>query len=444
MVRLVPIACLAMLLLAAPGRGDQIPRCTFGQGALPSQTAPNQPHGSQIPIDNIVVLMQENRSFDHYFGQIHDEGQRHVRRLPPNLSNPDPTNPSGPPIQRFHKPHYCEVADLDHSWNGTHNEWDGGAMDGFTAANVNTNDPTGSRTMGYYDQTDLPFYYALYAKFAMADHYFCSVLSQTFPNRFFFLAGTSFGHIRNDFPTSATEFSQRTIFNLLDEANPPVTWKIYFSEVAFAQLFAYVRNNGGTRIVPGQQFMLDAQAGTLPQVSFVDPIFIGQATVENDEHPPSNVQVGQSFVSSVIGAFLDSPQWSNGALLLTYDEHGGFYDHMPPPAACTPDDTEPNLQSGDVPGHFDRYGIRVPFVVVSPYSRRHYVSHRVFDHTSIIRFIETRFDLPALSRRDANADPLLRLFKFSRRTFPSPPFLPTPTIDQAEQTLCANAPPNSP
>ncbi|TMB00694.1 MAG: alkaline phosphatase family protein [Deltaproteobacteria bacterium] len=436
------IACLSVFLLAAPSLGEGLPRCNFGAGALPSQTAPRQPHGSQLPIDNIVVLMQENRSFDHYFGQIHFEGQPRARRVPRNASNPDPTNPGGPPIRRFHQDHYCEVADLDHSWNGTHHEWDGGAMDGFTAANVDSNDPTGSRTMGYYDKTDLPFYYALYSTFAMADRYFCSTLTQTFPNRFYLLAGTSFGHIRNDFPNfAAGEYSQRTIFNSLDEAG--VSWKVYYDQVPFAGLFGYVRSHAANT-VPFAQFMTDAQAGTLPQVSFVDPIFIAQANVENDEHPPSNIQVGQSFVSSAVGAFVDSPQWSHGALLLTYDEHGGYFDHVRPPPACTPDDVEPMLESGDVPGHFDRYGIRVPFVVVSPYSRKHYVSHRVYDHGSILRFIETRFDLPALTRRDANADPLLRLFKFSRPSFPVAPTLPAATIDDAQFAACASAPPPSP
>src|SRR5690348_16446090 len=135
MARLVSTASLTVLLLAAPGRGERVTSCTFGPGTLPSQSAPRLPHGDQIPIDTIVVLMQENRSFDHYFGHIHDEGQRRVRAVPRNASNPDPTDPSGPPVRRFHETRYCEVADLDQSWSGTHREWDGGLMDGFTAAN---------------------------------------------------------------------------------------------------------------------------------------------------------------------------------------------------------------------------------------------------------------------------------------------------------------------
>ena len=432
-------ACLAVLAVASVATAAGAPSCTFAAGALPADTA--RLHGTEIPIDNIVVLMQENRSFDHYFGQIHFEGQKRVRKVPANASNPDPTNPSGPPILRFHKMNYCETADLDHSWNGTHKEYDNGKMDGFTAQNVDSTDPTGARTMGYYDSADLPFYYALYSTFAMADRYFASTLTQTFPNRFYLLAGTSFGHIANDFPTGdpVNDFSQRSIFNLLDEAG--VTLKIYFSQIAFADEFSYVRNHVPSMEFPIDDFYADAAAGTLPQVSFVDPIFIAQANVETDEHPPSNVQVGENFVAQVINALFGSPQWPHAALFLDYDEHGGFYDHVPPPAACAPDDIPPMLSPTDEQAGFDHYGIRVPAMVVSPYARPHYVSHKVYDHTSVLRFIETRFDLPALTRRDANADPMLRLFKFSRPAFLTPPTLPAAPEDPAQIEQCSTAPP---
>ena len=151
-------------------------------------------------------------------------------------------------------------------------------MDGFTAANVDaSNDPNGHRTMGYYDSGDLPYYYALYRTFAIADRYFCSLLSQTFPNRFYLLTGTSFGHIRNDFPagftgvpvppfngSTGTEFTQKTIFELLDEANPPVTWKIYHNEIAFAYEFGYVRSHTQNVVPYDPTFAADAMNGTLP------------------------------------------------------------------------------------------------------------------------------------------------------------------------------------
>jgi phospholipase C len=410
------------------------PLVAVAQAALPASETPN-------PIDHVVVLMQENRSFDHYFGQLHYQGQPAAEAEPRNASNPNPLGPLFQPVRNFHKTDYCETAgDLDHSWNGSHEEWDGGKMDGFTKANANASDPTGSRTMGWYDQSDLPFYYKLFSTFAIGDRYFQSVLSQTFPNRFYLLAGTSFGHIRNDFP-APDGFTQRTIFNLLDEAG--VTWKIYFAQVPFAAEFKYVRDHSAGHVFPIAQYYADAATGNLPQVSFVDPIFVGPTNVENDEHPPSNVQVGEKFTSDVVGALFGSPVWKRSALFLTYDEHGGYYDHVPPPAAVAPDNIKPTLQAGDVNAGFNRLGFRVPVAVISPYARPHFVSHVVNDHTSILRFIEKRFGLPALTKRDAAANPMLEFFDFSRAAFATPPTLPPAPIDPAQAAKCALAPPNT-
>ena len=373
--------------------------------------------------------MQENRSRDHYLGQQ------------VGATNPNPVDPSGPPIAAYHETRYCEPADLDHSWNGSHTEWDSGAMDGFTKANATAVDPTGSRTMGYYTADDLPFYYGLQNTFATSDQYFQSVLSQTFPNRFYLLAGTSFGHISNDVPTGPNDFDVKTIFESLDNAG--VSWKIYVNQVAFALLFKYVRNHAAGHVFPISQYYVDAAAGQLPQMSYVDPIFLGPSNVENDEHPPSNVQVGQNFSANVVNALMKSPNWSSSALFLTYDEHGGFYDHVPPPPAVKPDGIAPMLKPGDAPGAFDRYGFRVPIYVVSPYSRPHYVSHVVNDHTSILKFMETRWGLPPLTQRDAAANDMNDLFDFTHQSFAVPPVLPPAVIDPAHAVECAAAPPNT-
>jgi phospholipase C len=431
-----------ILRLKPSARIGLIAVCAFAVLAGPWVTsrATAATGGSINVIQHIVVLMQENRSFDHYLGQLASQGQPRAMGEPANASNPNPLNPSGPPIVAFHKTDYCEVADLNHSWNGTHQEWDNGKMDGFTAANTVAADPTGSRAMGYYDRTDLPFYYSLDSAYATGDHYFASALTQTFPNRFYLLAGTSFGHIRNDIPP-ADGYTQPTIFNLLDAAH--VSWKIYFSQVPFADLFAYVRNHAPGNVVPIADYYADAAAGTLPQVSFVDPIFVGPNTVENDEHPPSNVQVGERFSADVVNALTGSPNWSSSALFLTYDEHGGFYDHVAPPSAVRPDAIAPMLLPGDVPGAFDRLGIRVPATVVSPYAKPHSVSHAVYDHTSILRFIEVRFGLPALTRRDAQAKPMLDFFDFKNAAFRTPAALAPAPIDAAQQSVCLTRPSNA-
>ncbi|MCU1430451.1 MAG: Acid phosphatase [Actinomycetia bacterium] len=382
-------------------------------------------------INHVVVMMQENRSFDSYYSQLHFEGQPNVG-AEPNKPNPNPLDPNAPGISPFHQTQLCSVADLNHSWNGTHAEWNGGRMDGFTAANTTSSDPTGSRTMGYYDQQQLPYYYALANTFGIGDRYFSSVLSQTFPNRFYLAAGTSFGHIRNDLAV----FPQKTVFREMDEANPPISWKLYVSSFSVFQLFEDVQQHA-SNVVPISQYYTDAANGKLPQVAFVESSPFGSVNQETDEHPPANIQVGEKFTHDVIAALMQSPNWRSSAMFLTYDEHGGFYDHVRPPRAPVPDNIGPILVPGDTPARFDRYGIRVPAIVISPFAKAHYVSHVVYDHTSILRFIEARYGLPAMTKRDAAASPMLDFFNFSHPTFRQPPFLPDAPIDPAGAAACS-------
>jgi phospholipase C len=385
------------------------------------------------PIDHVVILMQENRSFDSYFAKLHFEGQPRTAPEPREASNPNPLNEDAPAIEAFHATTYCTSADLNHSWTGTHNSIDGGEMDGFTAANEDPTDPTGSRAMGYFTTQDLPFYDSLFSTFAIGDRYFASVPGPTFPNREYLLAGTSFGHIMNDLP--ATGLTGLSIFNELDAAG--ITWKDYFSDTPSSFLFAYPRVHQAGHIAPISQYFADAAAGTLPQVAFVDPMFGGNKNTETDEHPPANVQVGQQFVSGVIDSLFKSPDWPSSAFFETWDEHGGFFDHVSPPRAIVPDAIPPMLQPGDTVATFDSYGVRVPVVVVSPFAKRHFVSHDVFDHTSILRFVEKRFGLPAMTKRDAAADPMTDMFDFERPAFLRPPTLKPAVINQAQFAACA-------
>ncbi|MHB8671134.1 MAG: phospholipase C [Acidimicrobiales bacterium] len=397
-------------------------------------------------INHIVVLVQENRSFDNYFGHLKAYDPTLAVEPEPATGNPDA---AGDIITPFHQTSYCEVSDLDHSWAGTHNEWDLGKMDGFVKQNAVPADPTGSRAMGYYDQTDLPFYYDLYDHFAISDTYFSSALDQTFPNRFYGLSATSFGHVANDFPTTnpPNDFTQPSIFNLLDNAG--ISWKVYFDEAPFAALYGYVRVHGAGHLFPSKQYTVDAAAGNLPQVSFIDPFYVGEVNTENDGHPPSNVQRDQLGASDVINALFTSPNWSDSALFITYDEHGGFYDHVPPPKAVLPDAIPPNE-----PGAFDHLGIRVPFVVVSPWAKSHYVSsalpvdlttpsdpsygtpQHIYSHTSVLKTIEERFGLPALTARDAASNDLSDLFDFSAPHFAVPPHLAPATLDPQHAIDC--------
>src|SRR5438105_4102843 len=434
--RLAPLA----IAVVAVGCGVAAAACSSsssgaGDGASATTAAGGRAAAGEVSrIEHVVVLMQDNRIFEQYFGQLKEYAPNlDVESEPADASNPDPTNPDGPPIVAFHQTNLCEVADLDHSWNGTHREFDGGAMDGFTRQNVAAKDPTGSRAMGYYTEQELPFYYALFSTFAIGDRYFAPTLTRTIPNRLYLLAGTSFGHIENDLPKAAAEFSQRSIFNLLDEGG--VSWKVYYSDLAVANEFAYVRNDAKTHVVPIAQYFADAQAGSLPQVAFIDPKFGGSKNAHTDEHPPSNVQVGEKFSADVINALFGSPDWGSAALFLTYDEHGGYYDHVAPPSAPAPDDAPPPLKGTDEAAGFDHYGVRVPVVVVSPFARRSFVSHVAHDHTSILRFIETRFGLPSLTARDAAADPMYEFFTFQHPNL-SVPSLPDAPLDLNQIITC--------
>ena len=306
----------------------------FAEGVTASgHPAPNTSAGI-TNINHVVVLMQENRSYDSYFSRLHFQGQP---QSSVESQKPNPNPLGGPPIHPFLTTTPCTTADLDHGWDATHNEIDGGRMDGFTAQNQDPTDPTGSRTMSYYDRGTLPFYYGIANEFSIADRYFASVPGPTFPNRFYLLTGTSFGYTSN--VTQA--YTQKTIFQALDEAPTPASWKIYLASVQVEELFKYVQDHFAGHVFPISKYFADAANGTLPQVSFVESNPFGSVNTESDEHPPANVQVGQKFTHDIMNALVNSPDWASAAMFLTYDEHGGYYDHVSPPAAVPPDDIPP-------------------------------------------------------------------------------------------------------
>jgi phospholipase C len=369
--------------------------CSRQAGSLPNPSAPIGVANAAIPVDHIVVIMQENQSFDRYFGKLNAEKfyGKQIEGLPKEASNPDQ---QGNPVRVYHEDTLC-TKDVVHQWNPMHKAWNNGKCDGFAR-------PGANRVMSFYDESDLPYYYALANEFAVADHYFCSVLSQTYPNRFYLYAGTSFGHVQNDWLDS---YTQRTIFDELESRG--ISWKYYTSRENYLRMFKSLRKLAPKHFAPIKEYKEDLDGQSLPAVAFLE----SSESKGEDEHPDNNVQIGQAWVADKIQALMKSPYWPKSALFLTYDENGGFYDHVAPPEACVPDDIAPRLKHSHLPGGFDRYGFRVPLTVISPYAKHHYVSHNVYDHTSILKFIETKFNLPALTRRDANADGLLDLFDFS-------------------------------
>lgn len=409
--------------------------CGFRAGAWPAETLGREvPVGEQIPIDHVLVLMQENRSFDHYFGQLRAAGHADVDAPPEGWSNP---GPDGGVVPFHHDTHFC-VEDPTHSWANTFRQWNNGAMDGF----VLTNEPNGARAMAYLDQTDLPFYYALARTFSMGDRYFSSVLGPTWPNRLYLMAATSFGLTVNGLVAQDTRAAPvDNIFRRLDAAQVP--WRNYAGGgrmVAFFPYYGLTRLETRTHFRDLNDLTRDLASGDLPPVAFIEPSYIGNGGERVDEHPPATPQAGEAFVEGIVRAVMRSPAWARTALFFVYDEHGGFADHVPPPTACAPDAFPPvSVRGESVPGSFERLGVRVPFIVVSPYARRGFVSHRVHDHASITRFIEARFGLPAMTARDANAAPPMEMFDFANPPFMTPPTLPPGSGVSAELRARCNA-----
>ena len=370
--------------------------CTFAAGAkVADSLGLGARDRARIPITHVVVVMQENRSFDHMLGAGNTwDG------VPAGWTNPDA---KGDPVAAFHMisgTNGCLFNDPPHQGAAMLAGWNKGAMDGFVkSAAVSGSD--GRYVMGHYDEGDLPFYYFLARTFATSDRYFSSALAGTWANRDYLYAGTSDGIT----DTGAGVLTKPTIFEALDGAQ--VSWGVYTDGNPRQDSLGWTKFHAG---VHGFQAFLDALAdGSLPAVSFVDP------GGSQDEHPPGDVRGGEVWGRRIVEAATTSALWKELALFYTYDEAGGLADHVPPPAAClaAPDQTR-----------FDHLGIRVPLYLVSPWARMGFVSRVNHDHTSILRFIEMLFDLPALTGRDANADAMLDLFDFKCGRDMTPPVLP--------------------
>jgi phospholipase C len=366
-------------------RGDR-DACKFASGATVADSLGVSAEArARIPITHLIVVMQENRSFDHYFGRLSKSGQPDAEGWPDSFSNLDT---AGATLSPFHLTSTCLQNDLPHGFAPMHAQSNGGKLDGFiTSAAVSGHD--GHDALGYYDETDLPFYYWLAKTYAIGDRHFSSVLGPTWPNRDYLYAATSNGvHETRDVMTGT-----RTIFDALDEAH--VRWGVYTDGKPRQDALGWDFGHAG---VARFSALTEALAdGSLPEVAFVDP------GATQDEHPPNDVQKGEAWARTLYTAAVTSPLWPKLAVIYTYDESGGLFDHVPPPKAClaSPQETD-----------FDTLGFRVPLTIISPWARPHFVSHAVHDHTSITRLIELLHDMPALTGRDANADALLDLFDF--------------------------------
>jgi phospholipase C len=388
-------------------------RALRAPGSLPNPRL--RPGTDTIPkIEHIVVLMMENHSYDNYLGVLpRGDGLRLDRHGVPTATNPDA---NGVAVRSFRMPSTCQAHGRPtQTWDASHTSFDGGRNDGFVRA-------SGHVAMGYWTGEDLPYYYELARTFPLCDRWFASCLAQTYPNRRFLVAGTAAGLVNNS-AALAPSPANGLVFDQLDAHG--ITWKDYYSNVPTAGLFASAFQSTAN-IVGIDQFFNDAAAGSLPAVSLVDPDF------EHDsEEDPQDIRVGEAFAARVIAAVMHGPAWPKTVLIWCYDEHGGYYDHVPPPVAVAPDSILPATQvPPDQPGGYDRYGFRVPALVVSPYARPRHVSHVVRDHTAILKLIETKWNLPALTYRDANSDDLLDCLDLHGK----PAFLRPPTLPDAPAT----------
>jgi phospholipase C len=411
-------------------------------------------------IEHVVVLMMENHSYDNILGMLgRGPGQR-PRGDGFTLAAdglPTAANPytDGRLQRAFRMPTTCQLnGQPSQEWTACHNQYDRGKLDGFvrTPISYGTSERVGAVAMGYWTAEDLPLTYALARIFPIGDRWFCSVLSDTDPNRRYLIAATSQG-MTGDIGTGpgssvpdgllGVPAKNGTIFTHLSSAG--ITWADYDTTgTEGTTMNLYPANDGAynkTNARNISQFFSDAKAGTLPQFSLLDPNY-GTQSQEN----PQNMTVGEGFLGRVIDALRHSPGWRKTILILNYDEHGGYYDHVPPPKALAPDSIPPSVNPGEKTyDGFARYGFRVPSMVIGPYAKPNHVSHVVYDHTSILAFVERKWNLPAMTKRDANANDLLDFLdlpamKAHRPTFPELPPL-APAGDNAHRLACSKTGP---
>lgn len=375
----VPALTRRDLLVRAAASGAALAGAGLGAGRSSARAAaPALPAPAASGIDHVVVVCMENRSFDHLLGWLPGaDGKQAGLAYPDRSGKPVATYPLAPDWQG------CGHADPDHSSAAGLRQVDGGKMDGF----LRTSAAGDTFPVGYYTQADLPFLGQAAPAWTAFDRYFAASLGPTFPNRMYLHAG------RTDRTRDAITISSLpTIWDRLKAAR--LSGRYYTGGLPYLALW-------GARYLPITKtfnaFLTDARKGTLPQVAYVDPPFTlegllggSASSTGQDDHPHGDIRAGETWLNRVYEAVVRSPAWERTLLVITFDEWGGFFDHVPPE------------QAPDVGGPKPR-GPRVPTLVVSPRARRGYVEHGTYDHASILALIEWRWGLKPLAPRDATA-----------------------------------------
>ena len=349
------------------------------------------PRPGDSGLNHVIVVMMENRSFDHYMGWLPGAAgtQEGLTFLDGN-GDPHDTHHLTDDFQG------CTHPDPDHSYEGGRVQLNHGACDGFLRSGDND-----EFAIGYYTDEDLDFYRRAAPYWTVCDHYFAATMAETYPNRFYQHCAQT-DRIHNSFTTARMP----TIWDRLAAAG--VSARYYYSDLPFTALFGS-RHLGISRRFP--EFLADCRLGRLPAVSFVDPRFVdeGEGT-SNDDHPHADIRAGQRFLNTVYRAVTQSPNWDHTLLIINYDEWGGFFDHVPP---TTTHDARPDLGT-------QLRGFRVPCLLISPFARRRTIARPVYDHTSILKLISWRWGLPALTARDRYARNIAEVLDFSRRYVTAP------------------------
>jgi phospholipase C len=384
-------------------------------GALLS---PDTLRAASSQIQHIVVVMMENRSFDHFLGWLPNAvGTQAGLNYIDNSGVSHATHALAPDRTG------CGFNDPDHSYSGARIEYDNARMDGFmqtSAADI--------YAIGYYQEADMNFFPKFARHFTTCDMYFPSMLGPTFPNRIFQLCGQT-----DRLDDSISICTLPTIFDHCTQAG--VTSKYYYGNVPFLTLFPIALIAYANAF---SSFLSDCANGTLPAVSFVDPSFTLLLNTANDNHPHSDIHNGDAFMAQVYSAVTAGPGWNNTVLVINHDEWGGFFEHVPPPRALAPNNTDPDLVNGKA-----LLGCRVPCTVASPWTvgapSSPAVNHTIFDHTSVLKMIESVFNVQPLAARETSNDVgnLLSVINFNRTPRPAP-LLPRPR-PVTPQTICASS-----
>lgn len=411
----------------AAGAGGAL---AFG-GATPL-FATSLPSPGRSGINHIVVVMMENRSFDHFLGWLPRARGRQSGLIYydsnglPHSTYPLATDTTTGNYQG------CGLVDPDHSFEGGRVEYNNGVCDGWRKQGAN---PSDDFSIGYYTQGALDFFGRAAFDWTVCDNYFAGIMAETYPNRFHMHAAATdrlhnFDHPSDsgsDLPAPST---LPTIWDRLAAAGR--TGRYYYGDTPFLALW-------GARYLnisfPLPQFYVDAAAGLLPDVAFIDPRFQDENTgTSNDDHPHADIRAGEYFLNQIYNALTTSPNWSSTVLVINYDEWGGFFDHVAPPVAPIPDATR---VAGIAEGinvndpKFGLLGFRTPNLIVSSLARRGYVSHDRYDHTSVLKMIEWRFGLAPLTVRDGTANNLASVLDFNHpnasfNTYPVPDVIGAP------------------